>query len=249
MAFLFTLLSHARSAVCLQLTDNNRLLKFLTQWPRGTSTSWVGLKCSWPTNHWNQRATVQQLHSDYIQRGVARHLRRPIELQGRTGAAKMFITSAEEGGNVFSSVCLLSSTPSLGVYYFLSLTLSVCMSVCLSVCQKHCFFFFVSRWNRAISWPSILHDKNYKTLFFDSWFLILDSPHNAQNLLPKISTKSPISMADRPEMFGPTRGFSRMADSMEPCKMLWADPWCHGNEIWVRRGDPVAYRLVCLSVG
>ena len=23
-------------------------------------------------------------------------------------------------------------------------------------------------------------------------------------------------------MFGPTRGFSGMADSMEPCKMLWA---------------------------
>jgi len=53
-------------------------------------------------------------------------------------------------------------------------------------------------------------------------------------------------MADRPEMFGPTRGFSGMADSMEPCKMLWADPCCHGKEIWVRRRDPVPYRLVCL---
>jgi len=28
-------------------------------------------------------------------------------------------------------------------------------------------------------------------------------------------------MADRPEMFGPTRGFSGMADSTEPYKMLW----------------------------
>ena len=27
-------------------------------------------------------------------------------------------------------------------------------------------------------------------------------------------------MADRLEMFGPTRGFSGMADSMEPCKMF-----------------------------
>jgi len=27
-------------------------------------------------------------------------------------------------------------------------------------------------------------------------------------------------MADRPEMFRPTRGFSGMADSMEPCIML-----------------------------
>jgi len=53
-------------------------------------------------------------------------------------------------------------------------------------------------------------------------------------------------MADRPEMFGPTTGFSGMADSMEPCKMLWADPCWHDNEIWARRGDLVAYRLVCL---
>jgi len=54
-------------------------------------------------------------------------------------------------------------------------------------------------------------------------------------------------MADRPEMFGPTRGFSGMADSMEPCKCCGADPCCHGNEIWARRGDPVAIGLLaCL---
>jgi len=51
-------------------------------------------------------------------------------------------------------------------------------------------------------------------------------------------------MADRPEMFAPTRGFSRMADSMEPCKMVWVNPCCHGNDIWARRGDLVANRLV-----
>ena len=62
---------------------------------------------------------------------------------------------------------LLISAPRLGVYYFLSLTLSVCLSVRLSVYQKHCFFFLFSRWNRANSWPSVLHDQNYKTLFFD----------------------------------------------------------------------------------
>jgi len=58
-------------------------------------------------------------------------------------------------------------------------------------------------------------------------------------------------MADKPEMFEPTMGFSGMADSMEPCKMLWDRPllpWHDGNEIWARRGDPVAYWLVCLSV-
>jgi len=31
-------------------------------------------------------------------------------------------------------------------------------------------------------------------------------------------------MADRPEMFGPTRGFLGTADSTEPCKMLWSRP-------------------------
>ena len=43
-------------------------------------------------------------------------------------------------------------------------------------------------------------------------------------------------MTDRPEMFAPNRGFSGMADSMEPCTMLWADPCCHGNDIGARRG-------------
>ena len=134
--------------------------------------------------------------------------------------------------------------PSLGVYYCQQLTLIVCLSLCLSVCHKtlNCFFFFVSRWNPAIFWQSFLHDPLYKTLFFDFWF----APPNAQNLLPKICTKSPESacMADRPDMFGPTRGFWGMANSMEPCKMLWG----HGNEIWARRGDPVAYQLVCIYV-
>jgi len=91
-------------------------------------------------------------------------------------------------------------------------------------------------------------------------------------------------MADRPEMFEPTKVFSGMADSMEPCKMLWGRPllsrqrnlgkfglfstisrlvWhidrrhlglpgghpcCHGNDIWHRRGDLVACRLVVLLV-
>jgi len=27
-----------------------------------------------------------------------------------------------------------------------------------------------------------------------------------------------------------------------------ADPFCHGNEIWPRRGDLDAYRLVCIFV-
>ena len=125
--------------------------------------------------------------------------------------------------------------------------MSVCPSVRLSVyLLQTLLLIFVSRWNGAIVWTSVLHDKNYKALFFDFRF----RPPNTQNLLPQICTKigyKSACMADRPEMFGPTIGFSGMADSMEPCKMLWADPCCHGNEIWARRGDLVAYRLVLFN--
>jgi len=42
----------------------------------------------------------------------------------------------------------------------------------------------------------------------------------------------------RPQMFASTRGFSGMTDSTEPCKMLWANRCCHGNEIWAK----IAYK-------
>jgi len=55
---------------------------------------------------------------------------------------------------------LLISAPRLGVYYFLSLTLSVAPFVAPSVCHgqtSNRYFFFVSRLNRAVFWPSSLH--------------------------------------------------------------------------------------------
>jgi len=133
--------------------------------------------------------------------------------------------------------------PSLGV---IIVNNWLCLSVRVSVCHapSNCFF-FVCRWNRAIFWPSVLHVALYKRCpsIFDLGHLTpkIYSP----KLRHKITYKS-ACMADRPEMFGPTRGFSGMANSMEPCKMLWADPCCHGNEISARRGDPVAYWLVCM---
>ena len=83
-------------------------------------------------------------------------------------------------------VCSVDAAPSLGVYYFLSLTLSVCVSVCRYVCMSVTVLlqidssFFVSRWNRAFFWPSSLLVALYKT--FDFRF----RPPNAHNLLPKI---------------------------------------------------------------
>jgi len=96
----------------------------------------------------------------------------------------------------------------------------LCLYVCLYVCHapSNRFFFFVSRRNRAIFWPSVLHVALYKTLFF-----VFDLPPNPQNLLPQIWHKiacTSACIADRPEMFAPTRGLSGIADSMEPYKML-----------------------------
>jgi len=119
--------------------------------------------------------------------------------------------------------------------------------VCPSVCHKRCFFFSVSRWNRDISWPSVLHNKNYITLFFDFWF----RRRNAQNLLHQICTKSPISrlvwQIDR-RCFGLTGGFQGWQIQWNHAKCCEADPCCHGNEIWARRGDLVAYRLVTIII-
>ena len=142
---------------------------------------------------------------------------------------------------------LLISAPSLGVYYFLSLTLS--LSVCLSICHtaSNWFFFFVSRWNWANFWPSFLHVALYKTLFLDFWF----RPHNAQNLLPKIWTKLPISRLVWQidwRCLGLLGGFRRWPIQRNHAKCCGTDPCCHGNEIWARRRGPVAYRLVSVTV-
>ena len=104
-----------------------------------------------------------------------------------------------------TSSTVFDSAPKLGVYYFLSLTLSVCMSVCHGA-PSNCFF-FVYRWNWAIFWPSVLDVALHKskTIYFDFRF----RPPKPQNLLPKIWHKiayKSACMPDRPDMFGPTRG-------------------------------------------
>jgi len=127
------------------------------------------------------------------------------------------------------SICFLISVPRLGVYYFLSLTLSVCVCVRLSVCLSvTTLLLFWSRWNRTISWPSVLRDKNYKTLFFDFWF-------------------RPPNEIDR-RCLGLPGGFQGWPIQWNHAKCCGVDPCCHGSEISARRGDPVAYRLVISAV-
>ena len=166
---------------------------------------------------------------------------------------------------VFSLRWVLISTPRLGVYYFLSFTLALCISVSLSrtnfkLILLFCFSMESSHF-LAISYPC----GTLQNVVLDFWFR--PPAPNAQNFLPKICTKSPISrlvwqidrrclgllggfrgwpiqwnhakcceanpgikspnsscMTHRPEMFVPTREFLGMADSMEPCKMLWGRP-------------------------
>ena len=129
------------------------------------------------------------------------------------------------------------------MYYCQQLTLSVCLFVCHKL-QIASFLFLdgiVPFFCRQFSMtPST---KRFSSIF-DLGPL---TPKIYSPFFHKIAYKS-ACMADRPEMFGPTRGFSGMADSMEPCKMLWADSCCHGNEIWDRREDPVAYRLVIIII-
>jgi len=139
---------------------------------------------------------------------------------------------------------ILISTPRLRVYYFLSLTLSVCLCMCSSVCHgqtSNRFFFFVSRCNRAIFWPSVLHDPVYETLFFDFWL----RPHNAQNLLPKIACDN--TTLPRRHPWSRNRQFSSCLEKVGNPLNFGANPCCHGNEIWPRRGDQDAYRLVTMS--
>jgi len=75
--------------------------------------------------------------------------------------------------------------------------------------------------------------------------------HNTQNLLPQICTKSPISrlvcQIDR-RCLGLLWGFRGWPIQWIHAKCCGADPCCHGNDIWARSGDSVAYRLVYLCV-
>ena len=56
-------------------------------------------------------------------------------------------------------------------------------------------------------------------------------------------------MADRTEMFAPTRGFSRMADSMVPCTMLWGRPLLLWQRHFGKFGlfiDKIAHESSCM---
>jgi len=142
-----------------------------------------------------------------------------------------------------SQGCLVYWSPCLAYEsYFLSLTLSVWMSVTLiQIASSFLFLDGIEPFSGRQF--SMWHQALYKTLFLDFWF----TPPNAQNLLPKICTKSPISRLVRQidrRCLGLQGGFRGWPIQWNHAKCCGADPCCHGNKIWARRGDPVAYRLV-----
>jgi len=72
------------------------------------------------------------------------------------------------GQSILLSV--IDSAPSLGIYYFLLLTLYVCVYVChVSPSKKNRFFFLLLNGIEAFFWPSSLHVALYKMLFLDFW--------------------------------------------------------------------------------
>ena len=158
-----------------------------------------------------------------------------IRQRKTTGASRRWHPDAALNLSNLIQFQLLTPRYRLGVF-FLSSTLSVCMYVCHTAPSNR--FFFVSRWNQAIFYPSVLHVALYK-LF--SSILDLAPPPNAQNVLPKICTctKSPITwlawQKDRRclHLLGGFRGWLIQWNHVQCCG---ADSCCHGNDICARRG-------------
>jgi len=95
-------------------------------------------------------------------------------------------------------------------------------------------------------WPSFLHVALYKTLFFDFWFRPLTPKLYSQNFGKK-SITGLVWQIDRRclDILG---GFQGWPIQWNHTKCCGADPCCHGNDIWARRGDLNAYRLVLLII-
>jgi len=119
---------------------------------------------------------------------------------------------------------------------FFSLILSVCLSHSFKLLLLFCFSMESSHFLAAI-----LHVALYETLFVDFWF----RPPNTQNLLPKIYTKSPLTWLVWQIDWRCLRltGFSGMADSVEPCNMLWGRPLLP----WQRNWHKIAYKSACIA--
>ena len=143
---------------------------------------------------------------------MSSHTRKETHQQTRVNRSCIIVLALN-----FSQTVLISAHSYRSLLFFV--VDSVCLSVCLSqtLLLHFCFSMESSHfWAVSSSWPST----KLCSYIFDLGPL---SPKFTPPNLHKIAYNSAFT-TDRPEMFGPTRGFSGMADSMEPCKMLWVRP-------------------------
>jgi len=139
--------------------------------------------------------------------------------------------------------CYWSPRLARSLLFFVVDCLSVCLSVTLLLQIDSSFLFLDGikpSFGRQFSMTPCT-----KRCYFDFWF----RPPNAQNLLPKICTRSPISRL----VWQIDWRCLRLLGGFRGCPIQWihakccgADPCCHGNNIWIRCGDLVAYRLVSI---
>jgi len=88
----------------------------------------------------------------------------------------------------------------------------------------------------------------HSTKLFSSIFDI-GPKFTPQNLKLHKTTYNAACMTDRPDMFAPTMEFSGMADSMEPCTMLWGRPvlpWQRNLGKFGLFFDKIAYKSACM---
>jgi len=135
-----------------------------------------------------------------------------------------------------SASALLISAP-IGVYYFLSLT--VCLSVCLSRCSfKPIILLICFSIESSHFWPSyssMWHSTKRCSSIFD-----------LGPLTPKIYSPKLLAITLHYDVAtrGRALGSSALPGEVGNPLNFGADPCCHGNEIWARCGDLVAYRVV-----
>jgi len=125
-----------------------------------------------------------------------------------------------------------------------SVYLWVCPSVCLFVTDK----LQIDSSFLAVSFPTFLAVSSPRGALQNVVlrFLIYPPPPNAQNLLPEIACDN--ATLPRRHPWSRPRQFSSCLEKVGNPLNFRADHCCQGNEIWPRRGDLDAYRLVCLFI-
>jgi len=132
-------------------------------------------------------------------------------------------------------------------HYCQQLTLSVYLSIRMSVTllQIASFLFLDGIEPFFDRHFSMWHSTTHSTFDLGPLMPKIYSTKFAQNRL-YVCTMYGLKCQIYRRCLGLTGGFQGWPIQWNHAKCCGADPCCHGNEIWARREDPVAYRLVWL---